>query len=65
MAFYALKDNEGITYALCATFIFWLLVNIRKPKFQKIDSLALANLTPDLQNRDSKEDKILIKGKGL
>ena len=64
-AFVALKDDEGIIYALGSTLVFWLLVNIRKPKFQKIDSLALANLSPDLQGKQAIGEESQIKGKGL
>jgi hypothetical protein len=64
-AFIALKNDKGIYCALGSTFIFWLLVNIRKPKFQKIDNLALANLSPDLQTRQVIGEESPIKGKGL
>lgn len=62
-AFAALKDDNGISWALGSTCIFWLFINIRKPKFQKIDRLALKNLTVELKAANKVDDE--IKGKGL
>lgn len=62
-AFAALKHDDGISWALGSTCIFWLFINIRKPKFQKIDRLALKNLTIELKAANKVDDE--IKGKGL
>jgi hypothetical protein len=47
------------------TFLFWLLVNIKKPKFQKVDQSALDNLSPNLNSNGTKTNGQGVKGAGL
>lgn len=63
MSFAALKSDDSIFWALGLTIIFWLFINIRKPKFQKINEYALQNLEPKLT--EEKVSASEIKGDGL
>lgn len=63
MSFAALKSDDAIYWALGLTVIFWLFINIKKAKFQKINEHALQNLDPNLQPEIKKATE--IKGKGL
>jgi hypothetical protein len=65
LAFWALKDDDGIYCSLSTTFLFWLLVNIKKPKFQKVDQSALDNLSPNLNSNGTKTNGQGVKGAGL
>ncbi|GAB1147097.1 MAG: hypothetical protein SwBeaBPW_13870 [Shewanella algae] len=63
MSFAALKTDNAIYWALGLTTIFWLFINIKKPKFQKINEYALKNLDPNLKSETKSATE--IKGKGL
>lgn len=63
MSFAALKTDGAIYWALGLTTVFWLFINIKKPKFQKINEYALKNLDPNLKSETKNATE--IKGKGL
>lgn len=63
MSFAALKNNDAIYWSLGLTIVFWLLINIKKPKFQKINEHALKNLEPNLKAETKSASE--IKGDGL
>lgn len=63
MSFAALKNNDAIYWSLGLTIVFWLLINIKKPKFQKINEQALHNLDPNLKPKTKSASE--IKGEGL
>jgi hypothetical protein len=63
-SFYALKDDDGLWWGIGSTVLIWLVVNIQRPKFQKINQDAVDILSPDLSN-DSTDSNDEYEGEGL
>jgi hypothetical protein len=60
-SFYALNHDSGIWWSIGSTILIWAVVNIQRPKFQKIKQEALDNLSPDLSTNNDDD----FEGEGL